>query len=166
MINNQNKASEHGVIFSYDSNTNTPFNKLLQSHVKIAPCPWDLRIVGWKTEYLNDWMKLYERLNNCTVTGYRIGIYEKTGIIKFETKVYQWYCLAAKSICWIINFELKSHKTADFMKIVLAVCRLVRYREKYGEKEKKCFCKFQISKKTMPTIYNIKFFRLIQKSRF
>ena len=29
-----------------------------------------------------------------------------------------------------INFELKSQETADFMKIVLAVCRLVRYREK------------------------------------
>ena len=29
-----------------------------------------------------------------------------------------------------INFELKNHKAADFMKIVLAVCRLVRCREK------------------------------------
>ena len=29
-----------------------------------------------------------------------------------------------------INFELKNHKTADFMKVALAVCRLVRYTEK------------------------------------
>ena len=29
-----------------------------------------------------------------------------------------------------INFELKNHETADFMKTVLAVCRLVRYKEK------------------------------------
>ena len=65
-----------------------------------------------------------------------------------------------------INFELKSHKTVDFMKIALAVCRLVRYREKQGEKEKKCFFKFQISKKTVPMIYNIKLFKLILKSRF
>ena len=49
------------------------------------------------------------------------------------------------------------------MKIVLAVCRLVReeYREKQGEKEKKYLCKFQISKKTMSMIYNMKFFRFI-----
>ena len=29
-----------------------------------------------------------------------------------------------------LNYELKSHKTVDFMKTVLAVHRLVRYREK------------------------------------
>ena len=52
-----------------------------------------------------------------------------------------------------INFELKSHKTADFMK------------NKGKKREKKCFCKFQISKKTVPMIYNIKFFKLILKSR-
>ena len=38
-----------------------------------------------------------------------------------------------------INFELKSHKTAHFMKIVLAVCRLVRYREKIKRKREKMF---------------------------
>ena len=31
-------------------------------------------------------MKLYESLNDCTVTVYRVGTYKKTGIIKFETK--------------------------------------------------------------------------------
>ena len=40
---------------------------------------------------LNDWMKLYEWLNDCTVTGYQIAIYVKTGIVKFETKNYQGY---------------------------------------------------------------------------
>ena len=38
-----------------------------------------------------------------------------------------------------INFELKSHKTADFKKIVLVVCRLVRYREKLSRKRGKIF---------------------------
>ena len=87
--NYQNKALGHGVIFWYNSNKNI-FLILLQSHVKIALCPRGLRIVGWRTEDLNDWMK-YEWLNDCTVTGYRISIYEKTRKIKFETNIYQGY---------------------------------------------------------------------------
>ena len=69
-------------------------------------------------------------MNDCTVTGYQIAIYVKTGIIKFETKIYQGYQFCGEKYLLGINFELKSHKTADFKKIVLAVCRLVRYREK------------------------------------
>ena len=46
-------------------------------------------------------MKLYEGLNDCTVTGYRIATYEKTGIMKFETKIVKGISFAAKSICWI-----------------------------------------------------------------
>ena len=72
-------------------------------------------------------------MNDCTVTVYRIGVYKETRIIKLETKIYHWYSFAAKSML-DANFELKSHKTADFMKIVLVVRRLDRYREKLGEK--------------------------------
>ena len=36
-------------------------------------------------------MKLNELLNDCTVTGYRTAIYEKTGMINFEPKIYQEY---------------------------------------------------------------------------
>ena len=62
-----------------------------------------------------------------TVNEYPIAIYEDTGITQFEPKfikgISEEYLLG-------LNFELKSHKTTDFMKIVLVVCRLVRYREK------------------------------------
>ena len=72
-------------------------------------------------------------------------IYEKTGVIKFEIKIYQGYSFCGEVYLLGLNFELKSHKTTDFMKIVLAVCRLVKYREKQGEKrEKNCLCRFQI----------------------
>ena len=74
-------------------------------------------------------------MDDCTVTGCQIGIYEKTGTIKFETKIYQRYCFAV------------SHKTANFMKIVLVVCMLVRYREKYGEKEKIVFASSRYQRK-------------------
>ena len=84
--NFQNKASGHGVIFSYDSNKNIFLIDCLQSHIKIAPCHWGLRIVGWKTEHLDDGMKLYEWFNDCTITGYQIIIFEETGMIKFENQ--------------------------------------------------------------------------------
>ena len=83
----------------------------------------------WMNGIFNDWMKLYEWMNDCSVTVYQISMYRETGIIKLETKIYHWYCFAAKFML-DTNFELKSHKTVDFMKIVLAVCRLDRYREK------------------------------------
>ena len=36
-----------------------------------------------------------------------------------------------------------------------------------GKKEKKnCLCRFQVSKKTVPLIYDRKFFRFILKSRY
>ena len=65
-----------------------------------------------------------------------------------------------------LNFEVKSCKTADLMKIVLVVCRLVRQEKNKGKKRKNCFCRFQISKKTVPLICSRKFFRLILKSRY
>ena len=40
-----------------------------------------------------------------------------------------------------LNFELKSHKAANFMKIVLAVCRLARCEENKREERKKMFLK-------------------------
>ena len=104
----------------------------------------------------------YEGLNDCTVTWYRISIDEKTGKIKFETKIYQGYWFCGEEYMLGLNFELKSRKTADFMKIVLAV----RYKKIRGRKRKQCFCRFQISEKTVPLIYNRKFFRLILKSRY
>ena len=103
---------------------------MLQSHIKIALFSREVRIVVWKTEYLTDWMKSFEWLNDFTVTGYRISIYEKTGIIKFETKVHQGYQFCGEEYLLGLNFELKSDKTAGFMKIALLICRLVRYRGK------------------------------------
>ena len=75
-------------------------------------------------------MKLNELLNDCTVTGYRTAIYEKTGMINFEPKIYQEYELCGEEFLLGLNFELGSHKKADLMKIVFVVCRLVRYRKK------------------------------------
>ena len=57
-------------------------------------------------------------------------------MIRFETKIYHEYQFYGEEYLLGLNFELKSHKTADFMKIVLEVCRLVRYREKQWKKEK------------------------------
>ena len=90
--------------------------------------PVPLRIAGWKAEYLNDWIKLYEWLNDCTVTGCQIAIYVKTGIIKLETKIYQGYQFWGEEYLLGLNFKLKSHGTIHFMKVVLAVCRVARYR--------------------------------------
>ena len=75
-------------------------------------------------------MKLYESLNDCTVTGYRIVIYGKTAIIKSETKICEGYQFCSEEYLLGLNFELKSRKIADFLKIVLAVCRLVRCIDK------------------------------------
>ena len=92
-------------------------------------------------------MKLYEWLNDYTVTEHQIAIFEKTGITKFEPKTYQGFYFSDKEYLMGSYFLLKSRKTADFTKIVLPVCRLVRCRENKGKKRKSCFCRFQISKK-------------------
>ena len=125
--NFQNKASGHGVIFSYDSNKNIFLIDCLQSHIKIAPCHWGLIIVGWKTEHLDDGMKLYEWFNDCTITGYQIIIFEETGMIKFENQNLSRYQFCGKEYLLGLNFELNSHKTEDFTKIILW---------------KHCFCSF------------------------
>ena len=36
-----------------------------------------------------------------TVTEYRIVIYHKTGVIKFEIKIFQGINLVLKNICWV-----------------------------------------------------------------
>ena len=55
-----------------------------------------------------------------------------------------------------LNFKLESYKTADFIRIVLALCRLVRYKEKYEEKREKkksrfVFLSFTTAKILTPT---------------
>ena len=62
-------------------------------------------------------MELYEWLKDCTVTRYRIVVYEKTGMIKFKTKIYQGYYFCGEEYLLGLNFELNSRKTADFIKI-------------------------------------------------
>ena len=48
---------------------------------------------------------------------YRIVVYEKTGMIKFKTKIYQGYYFCGEEYLLGLNFELNSRKTADFIKI-------------------------------------------------
>ena len=62
-------------------------------------------------------------------------------MIKFETKIYQGYQFCGEEYLLDLNFELKSRKTADFMKIALVVCRLIRCEEKKEGKQKKLFLK-------------------------
>ena len=52
------------------------------------------------------------------VTGYQIAIYEKTGMIKYETKICQGYQFLGEDYLLGLNFELKSHKIVDFMKLL------------------------------------------------
>ena len=59
--------------------------------------------------------------------------------IKFKNKVHQGYLFCIEEYLLGLNFVQKSRKTADFMKIDLAV------RKK--KKRKNCFSRFQIPKK-------------------
>ena len=51
-------------------------------------------------------------------TGYQIAIYEKTGMIKYETKICQGYLFLGEDYLLGLNFELKSDKIVDFMKLL------------------------------------------------
>ena len=79
---------------------------------------------------------------------------------------YQGYSFCGEEYLLDLNFELKSHKAANVMKIILAVCRLVRYRKIRGKKRKKNAFAGSRYQRKLPLIYNRKFFRSILKSGY